>query len=240
MRYSWAKRVAGAIIAGAMALSMVMGVSGTTLPANFMVKGENSVYRTTDSHDSPTECSVVVTDYTIIASDGQRAAVEGREWRVARFRVSGDDFNVSTAVGCYYNDFSTPSKFWDETSNGSEGKFNVIWNGAEHETTGRFSVISNAGGVVVFEYSLLVPTGYDGAIVALYNAVHPDTVIDGDTLLFRLDGTAPPVTTPAPPATTTQRPANTDGNPSTGITFAVVPLLLTAGVAVVTRKRKIK
>jgi hypothetical protein len=230
---SMAKKVAGAIVSGAMVVSLVAGVFGTTLPSNFMTKGESSVYRTTSSCGSPTECTVVVTDYTIIASDGQRAAAEGHEWRVARFRVSGDDFNVTTVVGCYYNDFSTPSKDWDRTSNGTEGKFNVIWNDAEHEATGRFSVISNDGGVIVFEYSLLVPTGYDGAIVALYNAVHPAVVIDDDTLLFRLDGTAPTATTPAPPA-------NVDGNPQTGMTLGFTAVLVTAGVAVVTRKRKIK
>lgn len=162
---------------------------------------------TTLCYDNPsvsTTGKVTITDYKVIESDETHEAKEGYEWRVFNAYVEFGDDNaleygrMFRAVETdYYSgefyDFYTNTEFYAESD---DDVFTINYNGETSECMARSEKLESGWkesvDVYSFEHSVLVPVGYDGYVIAFYNATHGTEIdvladiVDEGTLFFRL------------------------------------------------------
>ncbi len=165
-------------------------------------------YRTICNQDTDrfTVGEITIADYRIITGDDTYAEKEGYEWRIATFNIAFSDANaqaVGTRTRCGITDYYTGSMVG--TASDDDRLLTINYNGEELlcdyiSTTHQAEWIDGTFYVSI-EVGVQVPVGYDGVVLAFYNAVrakHNETgyltqdnvlpdVVDEDTLFFRMD-----------------------------------------------------
>ena len=156
---------------------------------------------------------VTLTDVRIIEGDDKREAKEGYEWQIAQIKIelgdaAANQYGTRTRelIGLDYYDFDlddTANDFEEIGSDEAEESYTVNFYGVDYEVecysdTLRGEWVGNSPNAVYnleMEYSFLVPVGYDGVLIAVYNAgnftegadeVPLEDLLDQDTLWFRL------------------------------------------------------
>lgn len=187
---------------------------GEPLAANYEVNGLNiNVTEIGTEYDYVTCCytdptlktvaKMHVVSYGIIPADETHEALEGYEWRVVVTKVHFCDENAWNYGASYKNlwsDYYEPSgKSDDPVDENGYSTFSVNWNGVEYTECLRswseeWSEWEDRGIWVTNTLVFRVPVGYDGLVIGYRDASveWPDGValheiVDGNTLLFRLN-----------------------------------------------------
>lgn len=140
-----------------------------------------------ENENETTVAHVTVTDYRVFESDDTHPAKEGYEYRQAELTRVLDDKNATSygAKGCdstreNYYDIDDDAPFIKATGEGRT--YTINYNGQEQEYTYFYPKIDtgewegNRGEETLtakYVYTALVPVGYDGIVVGLYD---PNTV----------------------------------------------------------------
>lgn len=118
-----------------------------------------------------------VSDYRIVDTDETHEPKEGYEWRIANvnYTFSGadahrDGYTFSVSPMDYYVGISKLN---------TDGDTIINYNGIEYERNTQYKELQNGWyddvGRIILEVALQVPTGYDGAVLCLFNPVANDT-----------------------------------------------------------------
>lgn len=143
--------------------------------------------------------------YTIFASDETHEAKEGYEWRTVKVNLTFNDSNVlthgaewSTTWEDYYTIDKHDSSATLMDEEGTTYKFTVNYNGTDYEECLFVKKLSHSGWngnyyEVKYEFSFLVPVGYDGCVIGFYHGAtewgenqHIYDIADENTIFFRL------------------------------------------------------
>lgn len=174
----------------------------------FMELGKTYDYVTCCHEDKnyKTTGHVTVMDYQTFTSDDTHEAKEGYEWKTVEIQIVFFDENArGYGYECFdrYEDYYDIIGFDDSlVFDGNSGKatFTVNFNGQDYSKC----ILSLGGSTTGWEndntitlpwtYEYLVPTGYDGMVVGLYDSsipvedgMHIYDIANDDTLFFRLD-----------------------------------------------------
>ncbi|MGN0279832.1 MAG: hypothetical protein ACI4C4_10820 [Lachnospiraceae bacterium] len=156
---------------------------------------------TTNCKDKPENTSIgaiIFSDFDIFTSDETHEELEGYEWRTVTATINFDDenahnygINILGTVTDYYNIAG-----FDDSYNDSTDTNTINYNGLDYSIYCGFEELQDdwgeSGAIYQLQVFCRVPIGYDGMVLAFYNAANEDNgnyineVADENSIFFRL------------------------------------------------------